>query len=100
MIKDIEPDKVAAAYALVGGGIAMIEEELHYFDGQTPPSESAINTKLTELKAAYDARKYARDRKEDYDSLNQFELMTDDAANSTTTHADAVEAVKAKFPKP
>ena len=99
MIKDIKPDKLTAAYELVGGGIAVIEEELEYFDGQTPPSESAINTKLTELTAEYDARKYARDRKEDYDALNQFELMTDDAANSTTTHADAVTAVKTKWPK-
>ena len=25
--------------------------------------------------------------------------MTDDAANSTTTHADAIEAIKTKWPK-
>ena len=25
--------------------------------------------------------------------------MTDDAANSTTTHAEAIDAIKAKWPK-
>ena len=39
-------------------------------------------------------------RRESYNALNQFELMTDDAANSTTTHADAIAAIKAEFPKP
>jgi len=47
-----------------------------------------------------DANEYARNRKTAYDALNQFELMTDDAANSTTTHADAIAAIKAEFPKP
>ena len=47
-----------------------------------------------------DANEYARNRKTAYDALNQFELMTDDAANSTTLHADAIAAIKAEFPKP
>jgi len=47
-----------------------------------------------------DTRTYAEKRKQKYNALNQFELMTDDAANSTTTHADAIAAIKAEFPKP
>ena len=35
----------------------------------------------------------------EYDALNQFELMTDDAANGTTAHADAIAVIKTKWPK-
>lgn len=43
---------------------------------------------------------YADRRKVKYDALNQFELQFDDAANSTTTWLDAINAIKAEFPKP
>ena len=42
---------------------------------------------------------YARNRKEEYDALNQFELISDDDVNGTTTHKDAIAAIKAKWPK-
>jgi len=63
------------------------------------PSKSAVDAKFKELVADYAAKEYARNRKEEYDRLNQFELMTDDNANSTTTHADAIAAIKTKWPK-
>ena len=50
-------------------------------------------------KAAYDALAYARSRKEEYDKLNQFELISDDSINGTTTHKDAILAIKAKYLK-
>ena len=43
---------------------------------------------------------YADRRKAKYDALNQFEMQFDDAANSTTTWVDAINAIKAEFPKP
>jgi len=43
---------------------------------------------------------YVRNRKSKYDQLNQFELISDDAINGTTTHKDAILAIKAEFPKP
>ena len=33
-------------------------------------------------------------------ALNQFELISDDSINGTTTHKDAITAIKAEFPKP
>ena len=42
---------------------------------------------------------YQRDRKAEYDALNQLELMSDDSINGTTTHKDAIVAIKAKWPK-
>ena len=60
---------------------------------------AAAKAKLVELLEEYDAQLYARNRKPEYDALNQFELMTDDAANGTTAHADAIAVIKTKWPK-
>jgi len=96
----IIPDKFEAIYSLVGGGITQkVDGTIVYHDGQTPPSEAEIDAEVKRLRAEYDALEYARERKFEYDALNQFELMTDDAANSTTTHADAIAAIKTKWPK-
>ena len=43
---------------------------------------------------------YSGARKIAYNQLNQFELMTDDAINGTTSHLDAIQAIKDKYPKP
>jgi len=56
-----------------------------------------------EVQAAIDAEAaltYADRRKAKYDALNQFEMQFDDATNSTTTWVDAINAIKAEFPKP
>jgi len=42
---------------------------------------------------------YAELRAARYAKLNQFELISNDAINGTTTHRDAVLAIKAKYPK-
>jgi len=44
--------------------------------------------------------KYQRDRKAEYDRLNQFEMQFDDQRDGTTTWVDAINAIKKKFPKP
>jgi hypothetical protein len=62
-------------------------------------SKSDIETEIIRLQAEYDAQLYARARKAEYDALNQFELISDDSANNTTTHVDAIAAIKLKHPK-
>ena len=62
--------------------------------------EALITAEVARLQAEYDANAYARSRKTAYDNLNQLELISDDAINGTTTHADAILAIKAEFPKP
>ncbi len=42
---------------------------------------------------------YSEKRKVEYDKLNQFELISDDSINGTTTHKDAILAIKDKYPK-
>jgi len=55
-----------------------------------------------EAQAAIDAEAaltYADRRKAKYDALPQFEMQYDDAINGTTTWVDAINAIKAEFPK-
>jgi hypothetical protein len=74
--------------------------EIEWADGeQTQPSDAEIDAEIIRLQAEYDAQEYARNRKVEYDALNQFELISDDEANSTTTHKDAIAAIKTKYPK-
>ena len=73
---------------------------LNWMDSSPKPTDVEIQAKSDELKLAYDAQAYARNRKAEYDALNQFELISDDANNGTTTHKDAVNAIKTKYPKP
>jgi hypothetical protein len=84
----------SAEWALRGDVLEWLDSE------QTEPTESAIATEVIRLQDEYDSQSYARARKAEYDALNQFELISDDSANSTTTHADAIAAIKTKYPKP
>ena len=67
---------------------------------QTEPTQAEIDAEVIRLQAVYDSQEYARKRKAKYDALNQFELISDDSINGTTTHKDAITAIKAEFPKP
>tara|TARA_R110000744_G_C19227289_1_gene547758 strand:- start:84 stop:413 length:330 start_codon:yes stop_codon:yes gene_type:complete len=74
-------------------------EIIEWYSDQPQPSESAIVTAHNAWQTEYDSQEYARNRKIEYDALNQLELISDDAANSTTTHIDAIAAIKTKWPK-
>jgi hypothetical protein len=63
------------------------------------PTEQECIDGVAALQAEYDANDYARQRKVKYDALNQFELIADDSINGTTTHKDAILAIKAEIPK-
>ena len=62
--------------------------------------ETKIQTEIDRLEAEYTAQAYSRARKAKYDALNQLELISDDAINDTTTHKDAIVAIKTAHPKP
>ena len=72
---------------------------IHKTNGVAEPTWAKIQEYLTTMQAEYDALAYSRNRKEEYDQLNQFELISDDSINGTTTHKDAIIAIKNKFPK-
>lgn len=72
---------------------------LHKDNGIEEPTWAKLQEYLTTMQAEYDSLSYSRDRKKEYDKLNQFELISDDSINGTTTHKDAILAIKAKYPK-
>jgi hypothetical protein len=63
-------------------------------------SKADIDAKLIELEADWTAKEYVKNRQKDYPSNgDQWDMIYKDNLNSTTTHKDAVEAVKTKWPK-
>ena len=65
----------------------------------TQPTDSEITAEITRLQAEYDSQEYARNRKQEYDLLNQFEMQFDDQLNGTTTWQDAINEIKTRHPK-
>ena len=69
-------------------------------NGVEEPTWAKLQEHLIIMQAEYDALDYSRKRKVEYDKLNQFELISDDAINGTTTHKDAIVAIKNAIKKP
>ena len=68
-------------------------------DVQTQPTDAEITAEISRLQAEYDSQEYARARATEYSALNQFEMQFDDQQNNTTTWVDAINDIKARFPK-
>ena len=66
---------------------------------QTQPTDSEITAEISRLQGIYDSQEYARARATEYAALNQFEMQFDDQQNNTTTWVDAINDIKARFPK-
>ena len=62
-------------------------------------NQSLVDTEEAVLQAAYDAKNYSRNRKAEYDQLNQFEMQFDDDRDSTTTWVDKINEIKGRHPK-
>ena len=95
-------DKVDAIISLRPGARWHMNDDVLVWedDEQVEPTEEELNTEIARLQSEYDSQDYARKRKAEYNALNQFELISDDSINGTTTHRDAILAIKAKYPKP
>ena len=64
------------------------------------PSEAEIEAAHAEWQAEYDSQAYARARAEAYASIgDQMDMQYHDLQDGTTTWADHVAEVKARFPK-
>ena len=66
---------------------------------QTEPTQAEIDAEVIRLQAVYDSQEYARNRKKEYDQLNQFEMQFDDDRDSTTTWVDTINEIKGRHPK-
>ena len=70
------------------------------WDSDSPqPSVAEIEAADVEYQTAWDAQAYARNRKAEYDQLNQFEMQFDDDRDSTTTWVDKINEIKGRHPK-
>ena len=65
-IKSLKP---SAIYALLGDVVTWLDEV------QTEPTTAEIDAEVIRLQAEYDSQAYARNRKAEYDQLNQFEMQ-------------------------
>ena len=74
---------------------------LDYSSESTIPSNAEIIAKATELENAFNNQQYQRDRADAYPSIQQqLDMQYWDSVNGTTTWQDAINAVKAQYPKP
>ena len=92
-------DRLTAIHSLVGGSISGNDTEVHYNDGQTPPTDAAIDAELKRLQAEYEANKYQRDRKQEYPSIEELVVALYDEEDKQAI-IERRNAVKAKYPKP
>jgi hypothetical protein len=75
-------------------------DQITWHAGTAVISKSDIQAKQAELKAAYDALAYSRNRKEEYASLQeQADMQYWDSINGTTVWQDHIVEVKEKYPK-
>ena len=63
------------------------------------PSVADIEAADVEYQTAWDSQAYARNRKAEYDQLNQFEMQFDDDRDGTTTWVDTINEIKGRHPK-
>ena len=68
-------------------------------DSTTKPTDEEIDAEVIRLQAEYDSQEYARNRKKEYDQLNQFEMQFDDDRDGTTTWVDTINEIKGRHPK-
>ena len=96
----MEPTKFTAIQALVGGTLSGRSDGdgMVYGSGQTPPTESAINTKLAELQADYDAKEYQRQRSAAYPPWQ--DQLDEIYHNGLDQWKAMIKVVKDKHPKP
>ena len=102
--KQIKNLKFTAIRSLVGenGGFAIDGNGVVTFsEGTTPVTEQAIQEEMTRIQSVWDNVQYQRDRAAAYPSIQQqLDMQYWDSVNGTTTWQDAINAVKAQYPKP
>ena len=87
-VEEMEEQTVIALTELLGSREEAIERYDEFVERQK--AEDKI----------WQETQYQRDRKLEYDALNQFELQYDDSLDGGTRWKDAIQKIKDKHPKP
>lgn len=88
---------------VTGRSVGLRLDEYVYIDTKEKVEDEnmALAVKMKKEKEdELEAAEYQRLRKQEYDKLNQFAMQYDDSINGTTTWIDAINEIKAKYPKP
>ena len=96
-----KPSLFDAIHALVGGELSGSNtyNSYIYHDGQTPPTEEAIQTKLASMISDWEALEYARKSQAEYPPWNeQLDKIFHDGV--AKWKSEMVQPVKDKYPKP
>jgi len=94
------PTNIDALVSLVGGSITTkADGSIVFFDGQTPPTEEAIQAEISRLEKEYSDNEYARNRQAEYPSIADLVVALYDTDDKSAVEAKRA-AVKAKYPKP
>ena len=74
--------------------------QITWLDGTAPIAKNTILAKQQELIAQYNSNQYQRDRAKSYPSIQeQLDMQYWDKINGTNNWQDAINAVKAQYPK-
>jgi len=96
IIKSILAINPTAQVSVSGDNVNTITWE----NGTLPIPANEILAKQQELQAEYESNQYQRDRAKAYPSIQeQLDLQYWDKVNGTNKWQDAINAVKAKYPK-
>ena len=81
-----------AEHFLTSRGLS-VEDHTIVIDATGVDVQSMINAYDNSIKT------YSDKRREEYDQLNQFEMMFDDKRDGTTTWVDKINEIKSRHPK-
>tara|TARA_R100001591_G_scaffold4589_1_gene10475 strand:+ start:564 stop:860 length:297 start_codon:yes stop_codon:yes gene_type:complete len=82
----------------VDGGFKIKDDKIaKWYSEKEQPTDQAIQAKLKELQAEYEANQYQRDRAEAYDSIPE---QLDQIYHDMDGWKKRIKAVKDKYPKP
>ena len=94
---------VGGDHNLTGGSTDGPMSKIGFTDGIKKPTESAVQTKLAELQAEYDANEYHRSRASEYPSITDVVVALAEKEEGDSTMWDDItakrQAVKTKYKK-
>jgi hypothetical protein len=91
---------VGRAGIALGAGSTFTHSEseiVDWMDNENPPTDEALNAKIVELQAEYDAQEYARNRATEYPALA--EQLDEIYHNGIDSWKAVIKVTKDKYPK-
>lgn len=94
-------DLLKAIHKLYGN--SLVDEDGIYYANGNPLTDKQLEQARVLANQMHEeamSTQYVNLRKREYNKLNQFDLMFQDSLDNGTRWADAINSIKAKYPKP